>query len=107
MQMEPISRSSLTGADEIIVAPATFFKPGEFGKSSEEAFKKAKKFVSRFKDVPIYVKTGAIAIGTAVINAPKAIIESGKKAVEAIKNTKIGKFMKESLDAYDRATKKK
>lgn len=100
---EATRNTSLRGADEIIVAPATFYEPGDFSKSSEEAFKKAKKFVKDFWEAPAAIIEGAKAVGRVVAKVPKVVIESGKKFVNALKNTKLVKFMKEASDAYDKA----
>lgn len=93
-------------ANDIIVAPFTLYDDAEdFNKSSKASFEAAKKFVKDFWEAPAAIVEGAKAVGRVLAKAPKAIIESGKKFVDALKKTKVVKLLKESKEAYSKATK--
>lgn len=112
-RMGNVQASTLTSAtrpsgdaNDIIVAPFTLYDDAEdFNKSSKASFEAAKKFVKDFWEAPAAIIEGAKAVGRVLAKAPKAIIESGKKFVDALKKTKVAKLLKESKEAYNKATK--
>lgn len=112
-RMANVPASTLTSAtrpsgdaNDIIVAPFTLYDDAEdFNKSSKASFEAAKKFVKDFWEASATIIEGAKVVGRVLAKAPKAIIESGKKFVDALKKTKVVKLLKESEEAYNKATK--
>lgn len=93
-------------ANDIIVAPFTLYDDAEdFNKSPKEGLKKIKKIANSILDIPATVVSVGMTTALMASMIPKAIIESGKKFVDALKKTKVVKLLKESKEAYNKATK--
>lgn len=111
-RMGNIPVSTLTSAarpsgdtNDIIVAPFTLYDDAEdFNKSSKEGLKKIKKIANSILDIPPTVVSVGMTTALMASMIPKAIIESGKKFVDALKRTKVAQFLKESKEAYKKAT---